>query len=170
MDILDDVKEFFDQQHAKWWERYKALRLEDIVLPLQGAGATKALDGSGNGTLHLYRNSTGRTLIVGRLTLNCAVPNGTVYTPATVFQSSTCYAYLHTGETFPGPSSAFDFLPDSPGGQVFPQIAEYSSRNALRLGKNEVLSMTFFNGPANGVVSSSTWGELLPIKYAEMVV
>lgn len=169
IDLLDDIKDFVNQQHDRWWTKYRETRLEDVVIPLQQAGATKTLDASGNGTLHLYRNTTGRILLVGRITLGATTPGGTVYTPATTFTSASCYAYLFTGEQFGGPASAFDFLPNAPGGQVFPQIAEYSSRNAIRIEQNETLSLYVVAGPANAEIYSTIYGELLPTKYARLV-
>ena len=163
--VWDDVKDFLNETHEAWWKRYREARLEDVVLPLQSPGGNGKTDGSGNLTLPIYQNRTERTLLIGRIFVNA---DG--YTPATTYTNAAAYAYIFTGVQFGGAGQVYDFLPNSPGGQVFPQLAEYSSRNALRLMKNETLSMYLVGGPVSTNVYSFIYGELLPPKLDRQVV
>lgn len=105
--------------------------MQSMIISLIGSN-TALVDANGNCSVNIYSNKTGRKLVIGRVVLNAS---GT--TPAS---PHTAAAGEWAG-TFGGPGALLpsmrDILPRTPGGQMFPQLAEYSGHNALRFNDGE---------------------------------
>lgn len=155
MILLDDIKELACKLHDDWWKRYKEETSRGQVIPIKGQGNNQATDGSGNADFTIYQNRMERVVEISRVLV---FADG--YTPATVWSSG--YAYLYTGPKFGGFGDVLDFLPDSPGAQVFPNVAEYSSRNVITLGKNDTLCLFVSGGPLSTNLSVFVYGYALP--------
>lgn len=157
--LLDDFATLVEKVHDDFWSRYRQLKSArgQVASPLVEGNNFK-LDSSGNGDFFVYLNQTGKHLEIGRVII---LADG--YTPASAWNGG--YLYLYTGiksGSAPNFSSIFDYLPASPGGQVFPNVAEYSGHNAIRLKQNETLSCYISGGPANTNIYVGFFGFLEP--------
>lgn len=129
--LLNEIRDWVDNHvyHLKKW--YKKIKLSEWTLTLDQSG-TGIVDASGNCTIRVYENITRRRLVVGRI-----VVLAVGVTPAA--------PHLAGGSEWAGIFSGAganllnmkDFIPTASGGQMFPQVAEYSGHNALRFGGNE---------------------------------
>lgn len=160
--IWDDVKEFASKLHDDYWKRYDRRTSDSFIWPLEQQGTNHLTDASGSADFVIWQNKTNKTVLIGRVLL---FADG--YTPATPYSSG--YAYLYRGTTF-ALLNAFDFVPNAPGEQVFPNVAEYSSRNALRLRNNDSLSLYVNGGPVSTNLSAFIYGEVLPNQVSDKTV
>ena len=162
--LLNDLEEFFNKCHTRFWQRYRQHKAKEITVwtVQSNVGVT---DANGNLTVPIYKNTSGKHLAIGRIFLNAVNPaTKSPYTGATTYTNANAYAWFFTGDPQMGANQLeiFDFLPNSPDGQMFPQVAEYSGHNALRLKKNETFSMQLVSGPASSQVFASIFGYLEP--------
>lgn len=155
--LLDDLEEFVNKVQTKFWKRYRQHQYRGLTTPIV-ATASGNTDSSGNLKLNIYVNTTGKHLVVGRLTVWDAT-----HTPANVFTNASGYAYFQTGDSSSlDLAQVMDFLPNSPNGQMIPNVAEYSGHNAYRLKQNETLAMVMVGGPVSLNVGVTMWGFLEP--------
>ena len=162
MIVWDDIKDFGEKLHNEWWKRYREVKLENIAIPINGLGANGATDSNGDlDSLPIFTNKIGRETLIGRVMIQA---DGIF--PSTGHKSG--YAYLFVGERFAG--FAHDFLPVVGQTQVFPAVFLYSSRNMIRLGFNDTLSLYVNGGPTSTNISAFVWGEALPNSASTKIV
>lgn len=148
------MRNLLDDAHKKFWNRHRLERQAEITYPVTSS-FNKKLDVSGNGDIQIYENTTGRHLVIGRIVLWA---DG--YTPAVPYSGG--WAVLMTGQQF-NAAAIFDMLPTAAGGEVFPNLSEYSGYNALRLKQNETLSLHVVSGPISTNITGTMYGFLEPI-------
>lgn len=154
MIVLDEIQELASKLHNAWWDRYKKVATEARIWNLEQQGANFLLDADGNGTFPIWQNKTGREARLSRLVLQA---DG--FTPQTVWSSG--YLYVFKGTAFSN-VAVLDFLPNAPGEQIFPNIADYSEWDQPILGQNETLSVNVVGGPASVNCSMFIYGRLMP--------
>lgn len=159
--VWDDVKDFINGCHNEWWKRYKEVTLKDAVIPINGLGANASTDSNGNVTFPIWQNRIGREASIARVIISA---DG--FTPAD--PSTDGYAYLFIGEQFGG--LYHDFVPNAPGEQTFPNVAEYGRHQGIQLHKNDVLSLHVVGGPASTNLSAFVWGFAYPERGSEKAI
>lgn len=156
---LEELERVFTGWHERYWKRHrKELADARYLLPLF-ASANEGSDTSGNANFQIYQNTTDKIAVIGRVIIGA---DG--YTPAAPFSGG--WAALYTGQSFNN-GVIFDMLPLATGGQVFPNVGEYSGHNALRLRQNETLSLWVQSGPVSKNLTAAIYGFLEPLTQSD---
>lgn len=153
--MLEELKNLGDEFLDKFWKTHRLERQKTITYPVVSSNNIKT-DGNGACTLAIYKNTTQRHLVIGRVIL---FADG--YTPAVPYSNAAAYGYLFTGQNL-SVGAIFDMLPSSAGAQMLPNVAEYSGLNGIRLKNNEVLSFALVGGPVNTNITGTIFGFLEP--------
>jgi hypothetical protein len=156
---IEKAVDHFFHRGTQLVKKYKS---QTVILPLT-VGTNFSLDANGSADEIIYRNTTGKYVVIGRLIVMGSSSARVAYTPAA--PSSGGYGYVYKGVksgAAPNATAVLDIWPSSVGGQLIPQLAEYSGHNALRMRENENLSVYISGGPASGIVAISLFGFLEP--------
>ena len=156
-EITDWFTRFIYDPREGIWGRYKRFHLARYNIPITDMGLNGTTDANGNLSLIVYQNQESRDLVISRLYI---LADG--YTPASPYLGGS----NTWGGIFPdknaSPALCRIFIPATPQGQVFPNVATFGEHSAPRFKSGEDVVFYLTNGPANTNVTVRVDGWLKP--------
>lgn len=149
-----DLENIFTNFHERYWKRHRQeLDIARKFLPIVQAQNAKT-DGNGNLDLKVWQNTLGRTVLIGRV-----IVWADGYSPSNPFSGGWGAIYSGGGgsNTFDG-AAVWDFFPYTQGGQILPNVAEYSGHNAIPVRENETFALHLVSGPVSTNVTCIIYG------------
>lgn len=157
--FFEELKKYWAEWFGSYRHYHKRTDLLKYTLKIE-SGYNASTDATGNLTLPIYRNTTGRNLAIGRIFVWADTFN-----PGNPYSHSGFYGYISSAPGNPGTMK--DFWPAVSGTATqtegLPYLQSYSGLNALRFEQNETVYANLFSGPATTNVMGKIFGFLEPI-------
>jgi hypothetical protein len=130
-------------------------KVEAYEFPIKFAMGQKT-DASGNAQFMVYQVPGGNL----DLRINRFILWADGFSPANAYTNASCWAGIFHGAV-PSTDALFDYVPTTPGGQIFPSLLQYNSATAMKVqDREEGISFRIITGPANTQVTVMGWGYL----------
>jgi hypothetical protein len=158
LELIEDVKEFFNGLHDDYWKRRKKELAAGNIIPLS-AVANANLSAAGGLAMNLVQNrQSDKVADITRI-----IVNTDTHTPAVPYTNAAAYIWFFLGDASSfNVASVIDYLPVAPNGTIFPGRLSYPLNIDPILMPGEKLSMLVVGGPANANVSAFIHGQYYP--------
>lgn len=152
----DTVHGLFKSIGDHFFNRYKRYQNACRTIPFEMPFNSKT-DTSGNLELTIFTNKNSRSIVIGRLVIWA---DG--YTPAAPYSNADGWMGIYSN---PGknPASLRDYAPYVDGQQFLPNVARYSTQDALRFRESESCVLAVYGGPPSTNITGVAVGFQEPL-------